>query len=206
MKTSVLAVTCTIIVAVSSLSAHAVSIGYSDSPLLLLGTIDQPASSSPDHEAEMINYLLTQTFDGTGAVDGHNNSGLLTVDNLNTKKKDKKSEVYTLESGASVPSPAALATDVGSWKDDEGNNTFVLLSSYDWLIAKYGNSSEAYYVGGLPTGSLIELPAKTTRLTTGNGLSHISLYNLRQVPDGSATLILLGLSGLGLGILRKTVA
>jgi hypothetical protein len=100
----------------------------------------------------------------------------------------------------------ADASLTGLVKDESGNNTFNA-SNWTYVLAKYGNSypgdqfnpagqiSLVWYVGNL-SGTQTVLPTQ--------GLSHLTLLNPRTtVPDGGATLGLLGLGMLALGYLRR---
>ncbi|HNV03584.1 MAG TPA: VPDSG-CTERM sorting domain-containing protein [Vicinamibacterales bacterium] len=64
--------------------------------------------------------------------------------------------------------------------------------SYDYLLGKYGGAAYVWVVRDLDS---VWLPWK--------GLSHYTLFAARQVPDGGATLVLLGAALAGLGAIRK---
>ena len=97
--------------------------------------------------------------------------------------------------------PAAV--EAGQLKDESGGNTVNLgaVGSWTYLLAKYGAGatgeqfSVVWYVGNLG-GTQTVLPSQA--------LSHWTLFNPGvTVPDGGATLGLLGLGMLGLGYLRR---
>lgn len=215
------------LVAGLAMNTYAITIGFDslESPDRLLGTIDPSTPTSLSDEVGMINYLLTQTSDGSGVTDGHNNSGVITVAN---NPDDNGGELYTLWTGisgygSSVPTAAPLAILGGATKDEANppDNTFTLLSPYTWLVAKYGNNSEVYYIGDLSAGTPIDLAANSVRPIyqhdndptkyVSNGLSHISLYGSltttrQQVPDGGLTLAMLAMACVGITRLRKRLS
>lgn len=93
----------------------------------------------------------------------------------------------------SLPS-AAYATGLGD------ANVFTLPGSFDYLYAKFGvgqggdHVSRVWVIDGM--SGQIEV--------TGESLSHISLFNgTPTVPEGGATLALLGISLAALGILSR---
>ena len=74
---------------------------------------------------------------------------------------------------------------------------------YAYILAKYGQAgrwgSHIWYIGALDGSHSV--PSNIG----GNDLSHYSLYNADQfdVPDGGTTAALLGLSMVGLGMIRR---
>jgi hypothetical protein len=83
-------------------------------------------------------------------------------------------------------------------------NPFTLPDGFVYLLAKYGNdgtgqASHVWVISGL-TGE-ISLPD-----TTGEGLSHVTLFNKVYVPDGGTTLLLLGAAMAGVAALRRKLA
>jgi hypothetical protein len=87
----------------------------------------------------------------------------------------------------------------------------VLVNGWEYISGKYGNDGIRYwYIGGLLPTDFVTLPQKFLPGTTGNrggGLSHFTLYNVpgRTVPDGGTTAALLGLSIVGLGMIRRRI-
>lgn len=84
--------------------------------------------------------------------------------------------------------------------------------SYNYIVLKWGNSDQFYYIGG-ETGPLTF--NSTVFTTTGgkkkkkvpNGLSHYALFDgqSRSVPDAGSSMALLGLSLGGLSVLSRRV-
>jgi hypothetical protein len=177
-------------------SAGAINLTTSDD--YLFGSIVPGTPSNPANEAEMINFLVSHYTGQTGPV------------NLGDNPDDPQTETYTLltSSTSVVPVPAPTATDDGSEKAQwDMTNHVIDLSgtSYDWLVAKYGQDSYVWHVAGL---SEVTLP---TFVDGSGGLSHRSLYNPGDtppppsVPDASTTLSLLGLALMGMeGVRRRT--
>jgi len=98
----------------------------------------------------------------------------------------------------SLPSPATLAL--------RGTGTSINLGTqgtYDYLFAHYGGPgggfAEVWYVGNL--SGMITIPA----LGLGHGLSGWALFTapLGGVPDGGATVMLLGVALGTLGVVRR---
>lgn len=93
------------------------------------------------------------------------------------------------------------ATVTGAIKDEApfADLTNLDLSSWTYLFLKLGDQGHVWYVAGQDD---VTLKAKFGK---GLGLSHFSLYNptTTTVPDGGATLGLLGLGMVGLGFLRR---
>jgi hypothetical protein len=157
----------------------------------LLGTIVPGTPSDPANEATMINFL----------VNAYNSNPAARV--LGDNIDDPQTEVYTLTSGSSVPAgPLAQATMTGSVEVITSNQTINLgAGGYMYVVAKYGNDSEVFYIGGM-TGEI------TLANFTGNqnGLSHYVLFNpagTPSVPDGGTTMALMGLGFCALGVARR---
>ncbi len=96
------------------------------------------------------------------------------------------------------PSQAGLAGLVN------GTGTTINLGSgglYSYLFATYNtpnNASEVWYVGNL--SGIITIPSKTN----GNALSGWTLFaTAESIPDGGATMMLLGAALVALGVVRR---
>ena len=85
----------------------------------------------------------------------------------------------------------------------------VLVNGWEYISGKYGNFGiHVWYIGNLAPTDTVTLPQKFGGGTTGpGGLSHYTLYNANQfdVPDGGTTAALLGLSLVGLGMIRRRI-
>lgn len=102
---------------------------------------------------------------------------------------------------------ASLFSDAkldGALKDDSSNN-LIDVTGFQYLLAKYGGNAFVWRVDGLV--GIQEIPTNLGACGNsagGCGLSHSTLFH-NPVPDGGATLSLLGISLLGLCVVaRKT--
>jgi hypothetical protein len=123
---------------------------------------------------------------------------------------------YTLVLGSALPptlpSPATFGTTIPA---NALNPLPITISNpYLYLMAKFGPDSVYYYLGG-QTGSLDALYIPPGLGGTGNGLSHISLFNQigsggggggASVPDGGLTSMLFGGGLLIVGLVRRKVS
>jgi hypothetical protein len=93
-----------------------------------------------------------------------------------------------------LPSPV----DFGS-KDELAPFTSVDTDAWEYVLGKYGNVAYLFYVGDL--SGIYDLPGTLG----GNGLSHEVFFNAstRQVPDGGATVVLLGLGLVGMSFIAR---
>jgi hypothetical protein len=89
------------------------------------------------------------------------------------------------------------------------NSGDVLVNGWEYISGKYGSFGiHVWYIGNLAPTDTVTLPQKFNGGTTGpGGLSHYTLYNANQfdVPDGGTTAALLGLSLVGLGMIRRRI-
>lgn len=76
------------------------------------------------------------------------------------------------------------------------------VTGYAYLFNKYGGTAHVWVVAGLSSVTF------DTQIGQGGGLSHYSLYGTfkKDVPDGGATLMLLGGALVGLGALRRKLS
>jgi hypothetical protein len=116
-------------------------------------------------------------------------------------------DAYNLGGGDHTPLPEAVLP--GSVKQDVGGDmkSFTIdVSGWDYLVLKWGNKDQHYFVGDV-TGDQTFDSTVLNPSGRGLGLSGYSLFNpgTTRVPDGGASLILLG-AGLGaLGLIRRFV-
>jgi hypothetical protein len=87
----------------------------------------------------------------------------------------------------------------------DANNIDTL--GWTYLIAKYdgpNGGSMVWYLAG--TVESVSVPAKWGPSTTSYDISHYTLFNPTSVPDGGATLALLGCALVGLGVIRRSLS
>jgi len=108
--------------------------------------------------------------------------------------------------GSTIPSASLPVANLTlASKVETGNLTTFNPGDYEYVLAKYGNDgSYVWYLVGSP--GPFTLPSNFLG-TTGSAISHYSLYNATgtSVPDGGTTAALLGLSLVGLGMLRRRI-
>ena len=173
MRKTLIAVTTGLALALGAANADALTIG----DVRYLGQIDDGAPADATSEASYINSLLDLAAGAAAAP--CTLAASEDCDRINS----------TLSTVGKADAVAA-----GAVKEDPTDGT-VSVTGFQWLLAKYGGESLVWYVGDLSGNQSVPTA----------GLSHLSLYNpgTTQVPDGGATLGLLGLGLLGLGYVRR---
>jgi hypothetical protein len=125
----------------------------------------------------------------------------LTAGQGNTQLPAGTGEIYNrLNSTVAGPFPAAVyAGRVAA----SPTSTIINVTGFAYVLGKYGsNGSLVWFVNGA-LGE-VSLPGSYVPPgTQGGGLSHISWFTPVTVPDGGATLMLLGGALVGLGALRR---
>ena len=107
--------------------------------------------------------------------------------------------------GSALPAgPLAPVTTIGYHDvSPTSDPNFTNSGGYDWVVAKYGQDAEVFYIGDI-TGDV------TLSNLTGNqnGLSGYTRYNpgTTTVPDGGATVALIGAGLTGLGLIRRKLS
>jgi hypothetical protein len=177
MKKTLIALTCGLALALSASAAQAVTINDDN----YLGSVSPGTPSSSAAQITYINWLIgmaVNTTDPPPPTPG---------DNVFVRSDEPCGDL----------GGCPLATDGISDQTPSGT---VNVTGWEWLYVKYGGDAHVWYVGNL-SGN-ISVPLSNTG---GQGQSHYALYNATttQVPDGGATLGLLGLGMLGLGYLRR---
>ena len=178
MKKTLIALSCGLALALSASTAQAVTINDDN----YLGSVTTGTPSSEAAQVDYINWLIgmaVNTTDPPPPTPG---------DNVFVRSDEPCTDF------GGCPA-AVLAGNSGN----SGPSGSVNVTGWTWLYAKYGGDAHVWYVGNL-TGT-ISVPLNNTG---GQGQSHYTLYNPGVVvPDGGATLGLLGLGMLGLGYLRR---
>jgi hypothetical protein len=90
------------------------------------------------------------------------------------------------------PTPTSYTIDVTGW---------------DYLVMKWGNKNQHYYIGDLTGDQTFNSTVFNKGSGAGLGLSGYSLFNpgTTSLPDGGASLMLLGASLGALGLVRRFV-
>ena len=105
---------------------------------------------------------------------------------------------YSSNNFASLPVPTTYQKFNTSVQPTGG----IDVTAYNYVLAKYGSGgTHVWYVAGLGSVTVpdpIDIPGMN-----GGGLSHYALLDGVTVPDGGATLMLLGGALVGLGALRR---
>lgn len=163
----------------------------------LLGRIVPGTPANEANETEMVRFLVT-ALNGNNYAVSYPGAGMSLGDNPD----DLNTEVYTLwhPDGLTLPAPLPSATGDGT---TTSNSTFTLSGSWDYLVAKFGEDSVAFWVGNLAPGSY------TIPNLTGNqnGISGYTLINghTTSVPDGGTSALLVGLGLIAIGMARHNV-
>jgi len=193
MKKTLIALTCGLALALSASSAQALTIGDADPRYL--GEIDPAVPSDPANEVDYINKLismLVSTSETTALVSPPQPDTFTRSDN----------QCAGAGGGSTIDAcPAAVLGGADTNNEPLGS---VDVTGWTWLYVKYGGDAHVWYVGDLTGVQAVPLNNGPGG-TGGQGQSHYALYNPStvQVPDGGATLGLLGLGMLGLGYLRR---
>src|SRR5687768_4863487 len=189
MKRTLIAIASGLMLTAAASTAQALTVlTATDADPNFLGAVD-PGSGSPDEQAGLINSLLTIAPDA-GADDGFS----VTIDG----------RLYNRSDNSCAGCPAASTT--GELADDTDPSTTIDATNWVYMKAKYGNTMVVWYVENV--NDIVQIPGTFgpggSAPGAGGGLSHWVLYNpTTTVPDGGATLGLLGLGMLGLGYLRR---
>ena len=179
--------------ALSASNAQALAIGDADARYL--GSIDPATPSDPSNEVDYINKLISMavnTTETTAAVSPPQPDTFDRSDN----------QCAGAGGGSTIDAcPTAVLGGADTGNDPSGS---VDVTGWTWLYVKYGGDAHVWYVGDLTGVQAVPLNNGPGG-TGGQGQSHYALYNpgTVQVPDGGATLGLLGLGMLGLGYLRR---
>lgn len=141
---------------------------------------------------------------GASTVDAWLKSVVNSYNTLNsTSLPDPGAELFRVNQGdaakGGIPSFAANVTSI------------TLPESYDYIVLHWGGGNAndvAYYTGNDPAGSTFNF-VNNLFFNTGSGnalgLSSITVYDARStsVPDGGASIGLLGAGLLGIGLIRR---
>lgn len=160
------------------------------------GILEGQVSTNPTNEATISNFILAMGANSVVAAPPVNGDVVNCSADQGTCEYKTGSNNYngTVSGGTqqvsnpTILTAAALASQYILAKFDGPNAGYVLFNTADWLAA--GNTT---------------LPANGSTIwsANGSGLSHYTYFGTRTVPDGGASLLLLG-AGLGVvGMLRR---
>jgi len=188
MKKTLITLACGLALALSATSAQALSIGDADPRYL--GSIDPATPSDPGNEVDYINKLISM------AVNTTETTALVSPPQADTFDRSDN-QCGGAGGGSTIDAcPTASLSPLADTGNDPSGSVDV--TGWTWLYVKYGGDAHVWYVGDLTGVQTVPL-----NNTGGQGQSHYALYNPTAVPDGGATLGLLGLGMLGLGYLRS---
>ena len=167
---------------VASLNVRAITLTAND----LVGYVVPGTPAGDPNETARLNYFIALNNTGTAVAPDAN--------------------LYTLVMGSNVPDPLPGPAVLGPKIQTPNGLPVVIPASYQYLMAKFGDDSVFYWLGG-QSGSLTSLFVPPG-LTGGLGLSHVTLFNeissnLPGVPDQGATVILLGAVFVALAAVRR---
>jgi hypothetical protein len=152
-----------------------------------LGSVDPGTPADAPTEAAFINALLGYE-QGAGPLDCTPPLG---------DPPGSATDYTCSRVGSSIEEdPLPVATATGAAKIEPGVTSFDV-TGWAYVLAKYGNTSYIWYVGGL-SGTQTLLAS----LGTAAGLSHVSFYNFTQVPE-PGMLSLLGAGLVGVALMRR---
>ena len=159
----------------------------------LIGTVEPGTPANEANELARLNYFISNYNSIPGSPG-------MTAVVLTASRPD--TNTYTLVAGASVPSPllpnaADYATHIVT-----GSFPVSVTNPYNYIMAKFGQDSAYYWLGGVTGSITIDLP--TGWAEQGHGLSHVTLFGstTTTVPE-PGTLLLLGLGLLGVAGVRR---
>lgn len=182
MKKTILVFICALALGLGA-TASAAPIAITDTNYL--GYIDPGAPADATNEALFINAIRSLSL---GELDPLVNLG---------NPQDPYTAYRSWNVFASLPAASAVGADSNNGYT---GGTLQDVTGWQYLLVKFGNTSHVWVLDPAATID-IEIPAALG--TTGGGTSHYSLYNYSGVPDGGATLMLLGGALVGLGALRR---
>ena len=192
MRKMFVGIACLLALVVSAPNAMATSLSVGDS--YYLGRVFDGNPASASDEIFYINTLITLA-PGATAVQIPAATG----------------EFYD-RVGSTLAGSLPTAVLAGAFKDDTTppyDN--ISVTGYTYILAKYDADKAGSYVWYIPGQTTVDIPSALGSCGNPNdptkqegcGLSHYSLYNVSQVPDGGATLMLLGGALVGLSALRR---
>jgi hypothetical protein len=161
-----------------------------------VGSISPDTTPNPSNEIDYINFLIS-----------------LTPGDVVLKDDGDGDDINDYERSLNTFAPGGLpqASGVPSIpKNEDEVNTVVAPSAFSYILAKYDNEKAGalvWFLSGV-AGETYEVPL--TFPGTTQEVSHVSFYSAdlgdEDVPDGGATIGLLGLAMLGVGYVRRRFA
>lgn len=184
-RITIFATLCALALGLTAPNALAVSLTTSSTQYL--GFVNPGSPANAADEVGYINHLVFNMAPGATTPDtaGHD---------------------FTRSSNSCASCPTAVTT--GGNQGAGPATSGIDVTGWTYLLAKYGNISYVWHVGGINT--TVDLPTglpggNPARPTQNAGQSHYSLYNHTNVPDGGMTLMLLGGVLVGIETLRRKV-
>lgn len=177
---------CAMGLALSATNADAITVTLEVGDAYYVGSVIPGIPPSEEQQAAYINQLVSM---GPGQTTTIGDNDFSTVDGIDC-------------------SDCPDANDEGTSKVEDGSFSDILVNGWTYIIAKYDQEdggSFVWYLGDLSSTDFVTLPSEMG----GHDISHYTLFKSGQpqtIPDGGATLGLLGLAMLGLGYLRRRMA
>jgi len=177
----------------------AMSIGLDN----VLGWVDPDTSANTINELGRINYLIGEYNDGESDLLLDSVTGGIGT----PTDKSNKDYSYFLVNGSGIPAPTL---DLAAGPGTENTSADPSMDpGFEWIMAKYGNLGVVFYVGD--QSDPYDLPSKAEvsgenqlAFGSGQGLSHATGFGeTNLVPDGGATLALLGMALAGMTVVRR---
>lgn len=159
------------------------------------GAVDPATPANATSEVSFINHLLTLSPVGENAPSF---PPLLDEPVFDGNDYDRFDTVLPVGAPTSITSVGGL--------QGQAPSSSVNVTGFNYLLAKFGTTGYVWYVGNLSGSQSLPLD-----LGQAGGQSHFSLYgltggNITTVPDGGATVALLGLALGALALVRRKLA
>ena len=180
-------VTAVVCACVLPMAAHAISLTFADA----LGTIVNGEPANATDETAYVNSLVTR------------------ANGVSSAPYDVIGKTYTLITDPAETLPLAVYDN----KIENDLNSFDA-SGYLYMLVKYDGPNGAdvvWYLGGLSAADLasVVIPDKFPKNDDPDksvGISHRTFFNKTNLPDGGATIALLGVALVGVYVVRRRIS